>query len=280
MTVSAALSWATLELSGLPSPLNDAELLLMKVLQSARTELYSNGSDLFDGDDLKRFREMVARRALMEPLQYITGIQAFRRIELEVGPGVLVPRQETELLVERALGLISGIEKPIVVEIGAGSGAIALSIALERPGALVYATEISIEAIGWAGKNQSRRDLRNVTILEGDLFSPLPDELKGSVDLVVSNPPYLSEAEIASAPADVREHEPRVATVSGESGLEVSSAIAAEALVWLRAGAWLLLETGPPAAEKLRQLLSESYTDVAIDGDLSELMRIAAGRKP
>jgi release factor glutamine methyltransferase len=287
-TVRDALAWAVRRLDGtVDAPAVDAELLLRHVLACSRALLLSDpGRPL--GEDGERFRMLVERRAGGEPLQYLTGVQAFRRLELAVGPGVLVPRPETEMVVERALAHLEGVVRPpaggvpgpVVVDLGMGSGAIALSIGLERPDATVWATEVSGEALRWARWNLEAVAAGNVTLVEGDLFGPLPGELQGSVDLVVSNPPYLSEAELAEAPPDVRDHEPALATTAGATGLEVVSRIVDEAMAWLRPGGWLVLETHPGQAARLRSLMLARYADVAVHPDLAGVPRIAEGRRP
>ena len=232
------------------------------------------------GEEAGRFRALVERRAGGEPLHYLTAVQGFRQLELAVGPGVLVPRPETEMVVERALAHLAGVEAPLVVDVGTGSGAIALSIATERPGTTVWATEVSEEAASWARRNVETAGAGNVTIVEGDLFAPLPEDLRGAADLVVANPPYLSEAELAEAPVDVRNHEPVLATTAGPTGLEVAGRVVAEAPLWLRPGGWLVLETHPGQAERLRALMLLCYRDVAILPDLAGHPRIAEGRRP
>lgn len=280
MNVSEVLRWAMLELGNLPSARAEVEVLLSSASGWNRSDLYANGSSPLDEETLDRFRSMIARRARLEPLQYITGVQSFRRLEVEVGPGVLVPRPETEVVVGRALELVSYVTRPNVVEVGTGSGAIALSIAAERPDCRVWATEISRDALHWARRNESSFSLPNLTVVEGDFFAPLPPEIRGSVDLVIANPPYLSESEILQAPADVRDHEPRVATVSGVHGDEHSGVIAEEAFEWLRSGGYLVLETSPTIAERVKQLLSERYGEVRVGRDLGGLLRVAEARRP
>lgn len=276
-----ALVWAQAELARkVASPEVDAELLLGHVLGCSRADLYSDPARPLSEEERARLQELVYRRAGAEPLQYLTGSQAFRYLQLEVGPGVLVPRPETEVLVERALDHLAGVERPAIADVGTGSGAIALSIATERPDARVWATEISDRAIHWAQRNLDRTGLRNVTILGGDLFEPLPGELRGGLDLIAANPPYLSEADLASAPPDVREHEPVVATTSGPSGLEVTERIIAGALSWLRPGGWLVVETWPGQAERVRRIMGARYSEVDVSVDLAGALRVAEGRKP
>lgn len=265
--------------AGIESAAREAELLVQHVLSLSRAEVFGENPALREGQ-IDLLEDLIDRRAAGEPLQYLMGRQSFRSLELEVGPGVLVPRPETEILVERALGLLRGLEKPLVADIGCGSGAIALSIAMEHPGARVYATEVSPEAMRWAERNLGSNLEADVFLGLGDMFDPIPPELKGKFDLVVSNPPYLSEQEIAEAPADVRDHEPAIATVAGPTGLEVSARLASAALDWLRPGGNLLLETHPGQAARLETLLSSLYADVTTSPDLSGHLRVIGGAKP
>ncbi|MGH2688734.1 MAG: peptide chain release factor N(5)-glutamine methyltransferase, partial [Actinomycetota bacterium] len=221
-TIRGALDWAGSRLRPhVASPAVDAELLLRHALDCPRAMLFSDPLAPVPAPAAALFAELVERRAAGEPLQYLTAVQSFRHLELAVGPGVLVPRPETEVVVERGLGHLAGTGSPVVVDLCTGSGAIALAVATERPDAAVWATELSADAAAWARRNAERTGAPNLTILEGDLFAPLPPALRGSVDLVVANPPYLSEAELATTDPDVREHEPVLATVAGPSGLEV-----------------------------------------------------------
>jgi release factor glutamine methyltransferase len=279
--VREALRWARRWLApAVESPQVEAEVLVTHVLGRSRAEVYGGHSLPFSTEEARRLGELVARRVGGEPLQYLTGHQAFRRLDLAVGPGVLVPRPETEMVVEHALGRIAGLDSPRVVDAGTGSGAIALSIGVERPDATVWATEVSPEAAAWARRNLDRVGAGNVTVVEGDLFSPLPDTLRGAVDLVVANPPYLSAAQLAGVAVDVRDHEPVVATVSGPSGLEVPARVVEEALAWIRPGGWLVMETWPGQADDLLALLSARYAEAAVHPDLTGSLRIAEGRAP
>ncbi|MGH2719996.1 MAG: peptide chain release factor N(5)-glutamine methyltransferase [Actinomycetota bacterium] len=278
-TIRGALDWAGGRLTPhVASPAVDAELLLRHVLDCPRARLFSDPLAAVPAEAAARFAELVGRRAAGEPLQYLTASQSFRRLELAVGPGVLVPRPETEVVVERALGHVAGAPGPLVVDLCTGSGAVALAIATERPDAVVWATELSAEAAAWARLNAERIGAPNLTIVDGDLFGPLPPDLHGSVDLVVANPPYLSEAELAATAPDVRDHEPQLATVAGPSGLEVAGRIAGEAAGWLRPGGWLVLETHPGQAARLLALMAPRYADAAVLPDLAGTLRIAEGR--
>lgn len=266
--------------SELLGSLNEAELLLRFVLDCTRTQLYGGIRQPFLAGELEAFEEALRRRLGGEPLQYITGTQSFRKVELRVGPGVLVPRPETELLVEEVLSMLGSSTRPVVVDVGTGSGAIALSIAAELPGSLIWATELSSEALRWARANRSALGASGVEILLGDLLGPLPPSLAGRVDLVVSNPPYLSAEEWLATPTDVRNHEPELALKAELDGLEVTARLIREAPEWLAPGGWLVFETSPSLANRVRQILSERYIEVAILADLAGRPRIAKGRRP
>lgn len=260
------------------SPQAEAEVLCGHVLGVDRSGLYTRGGLALAAGQREVLNGLIARRCAGEPLQYLTGHQAFRRLDLLVGPGVLVPRPETEIVVDQALLRLAGVPAPVVVDVGTGSGAIALAVATERPEARVWATEVSLQAAAWARRNLTACGAGTVTILEGDLLSPLPAALRGQVDLLVSNPPYLSEADLAEVAVDVRDYEPQEALVSGPTGLEVPARLAAEAVGWLRPGGWLVLETSPAQAGRLRCLLAGRFADVAIHPDLAGRLRVAEGR--
>jgi release factor glutamine methyltransferase len=220
--------------------------------------------------------ELADRRAAGEPLQYLTGLAGFRRLELVVGPGVMIPRPETEAVVDRALLRLP--EGGVLVDVGTGSGAIALSVADERSDARVLATERSEDALPWAVANRDRLGL-DVELIACDLFSGLPAELHEEIDVVVSNPPYVSFSERALLPADVIEHEPHEALFGGGDGTEPTRRIVTEARDWLRGEGWLVLETSEVAGEKVERLLDDAgFTQVGLFDDLLGRQRIAEGR--
>ena len=229
-------------------------------------------------EDRDQVLSLTARRVSGEPLQYIIGICGFRHIDLRVGPGVFIPRPETELVAERALErLPSG---GVLVDVGTGSGAIALAVAQERPDVVVYATEVSSAALEWARFNQERLGL-DVELVSGDLLSGLPAELRGGIDVVVSNPPYVPKHHAAFLPVDVREHEPHRALFAGHGGLEVMQKLADEARAWLVSGGWLVLEIAADqraAAEK--ELDRRGYDEISVRRDLAGRWRVAEGRRP
>jgi release factor glutamine methyltransferase len=220
--------------------------------------------------------KMARRRSEGEPLQYLLGTAQFRHLELEVGPGVFIPRPETELVADRAMELLP--HGGTLVDLGTGSGAIALAVAHERPDATVLATEADPGAYPWAVRNRDRLGLK-VEIIEGDLFEGLPEARKGAIDVVVSNPPYVSTDRREILPIDVRDHEPERALYGGGDGMLVTTRIAEDARVWLRPGGWLVLEMGEQQQQDITTLLATlDYQDVVIGVDLATWPRIVVAR--
>jgi release factor glutamine methyltransferase len=273
VTVRDLLAAGTDELTraGVPSPRVDAEWLLAHALGVSRTELYADGDEA-PADRERVFRELVARRATREPLAYVLGEWGFRRLTLRVDPRVLIPRPETEVLVERCLELLSDLAEPKVLDVGVGSGAIALAIADEHPGAQVVATDSSPDALAVAAENAARVGLQ-VELVEGELLAGLA----GPFDLVVSNPPYVAPEEVGTLPPEVAEHEPRAALI--ETG--ATEAIAEQALGALGPGGSVALEVAdgkaPAVARRLNML---GYDEVTIGKDLAGHERVVDGRAP
>ena len=222
--------------------------------------------------------ELVRRRLAGEPLQYVLGTAAFRRLELKVGPGVFIPRPETELVAERAMERLP--RGGLLADLCTGCGAIALSVADERPDARVIASELSPAASQWAAFNRDSLGL-GVELYRGDLFEPFPRDLAGRVDVVVCNPPYVDPGERATLPRDVIDHEPEVALFAPGEGTSVSARIGSEAPAWLRRGGWLVLEIGETQGGAVRAILeSNGLADVSIHPDLTGRDRIAEARWP
>ncbi|MFM7719368.1 MAG: peptide chain release factor N(5)-glutamine methyltransferase [Actinomycetota bacterium] len=251
-----------LERHGVASARVSAEALLADVLGTDRAGLYTRAEPLTPAETRAYGRSLCARCS-GTPLQHVTGEQAFRRLRLAVRPGVFVPRPETEVLVDLALGELADVAVPVVVDVGTGSGAIALAIADERPDARVLATDRSSEAVALARENAARLGLA-VEVLEGDLLAPLPADLVGRVDLVACNPPYVRREEVAALPADVLA-DPATALV-GDAALLARIADAARAV--LRPGGVLVLEIGEAQGEETRALLAERFRSVRIERDL------------
>ena len=250
----------------------DAELLLAHTLGRRRIELYTDLDRPLNGDELDAYRALVARRARHEPVAYILGEWGFRRLTLTVDRRALIPRPETEIVVERALFHIRGLESPRVLDVGTGTGAIALSIGDEHPGARVTAIDVSPEALALAGENARRTGIA-VTLVEHDLLSGLPG---GPYDLVVSNPPYVEPEELPALMADVREYEPHLALV----GSGATEAVARAALDVLEPAGSLVLEVGDGQAAATAAMLADlGYEDVATTSDLTGRDRVVEGRR-
>jgi release factor glutamine methyltransferase len=276
MRPSEVLTQATayLERHGVGSARESAEALMMTVLSTDRAGLYARSEGLSMGE-ARTFGRALCQRCAGTPLQHLTGEQAFRRISVAVQPGVFIPRPETEVLVDVALECLDGAEDPVVVDVGTGTGAVALAIADERPGSRVFATDLSPEAVELARENGARLGL-SVTVLQGDLLEPLPLELRGAVDLVVSNPPYVTDAEYEDLPAEVRA-DPRLALVGGT---RLHERLAAEAIGWVPRGGALAVEIGASQGPDVAKVLEASYEDVRIVPDLAGRDRIVVGRRP
>ena len=199
--------------------------------------------------EAEQIEGLVERRIAGEPLQYLEGSVQFGPLDLLVDGRALIPRPETERLWEEAVAsLREAGPGTVIVDLGTGSGALALALKHSFPEAQVYGTDVSEAALTLAKQNAARTGLE-VTFLHGDLFEPLPKRLMGRVDLIVSNPPYVAEEEFAGLPGDIREHEPRVALVSGPSGTEIIDRIADEGLWWVGIGGWLICEIGETQGE-------------------------------
>jgi len=231
--------------------------------------------------DPEKLRAMVARRVAGEPLQYVVGWAPFGWLRLRVGPGVFVPRPETEGLADRAAAHLraAGRESspPVAVDLCTGSGAIACFLAAEVPGARVLATELDPAALAWARINSDRY---GVELLAGDLDAPLPAELAGRVDVLCANVPYVPSGAIPTLPRDVRDHEPRLALDGGPDGLDVLRRVAAGAGRWLAPGGVLLCEIGDDQGEAAAALLAGAgLTEVAVLPDLVGRDRIVEGHR-
>ncbi|MET0935506.1 MAG: peptide chain release factor N(5)-glutamine methyltransferase, partial [Luteibacter sp.] len=229
----------------------EAELLLAHTLGVNRAWFFAHADDALDAAANERFDALVRRRLAGEPIAYITGTRDFWSLTLEVTPATLIPRPETELLVELALERLP--QGGRVVDLGTGSGAIALAIAKERPDATVYAVDASIEALDVATRNGQRLGLERVTFLHGDWLAPLAGAM---FDLVVSNPPYIESDDHHLAEGDLR-FEPQGALASGKDGLDDIRRIVAMAQPRLVPGAWLLMEHGWNQGDAVRRLLAE-----------------------
>ena len=284
-TVREALAWTTgyFERKGVDAPRRSAEWLLSAATGLSRVEVYAHHDRPLSEKERAVLRDSVERRAAGEPLQHVTGEMPFRHLILKVCPGVFIPRPETEVLVDEALAALAPEPaEAIVVDLCTGSGAVALSIAHERAASRVWATELVPATAEIARANAERCGVaERVCVLEGDLFAPLPDELRGRVDLVVANPPYIPTGDLAALPAEVGEYEPHVALDGGADGLDVARRIAAGAHAWLRPGGMLALELDESrVAAAVDEASAWGYVDARAVRDLTGRERVLAARRP
>ncbi|MGH2596065.1 MAG: peptide chain release factor N(5)-glutamine methyltransferase [Actinomycetota bacterium] len=257
------------------SPLPTAEVLLAQILGTDRAGLYARDEGLSSAE-AKRFGRALCRRCVGVPLQHLTGEQVFRRLTLLVRPGVFIPRPETEILVEHALASIEDVSAPVVVDVGTGTGAIGLAIKTERPDARVVAIDISEDAIALARTNADLLAL-DVEIVEGDLLDPLMPSLRGAVDLIVSNPPYVAADELETLPPDARA-DPVAALVGG---IDLYERLFAQAAEVLRARGAVVVEIGDAHGEVVCEAASAAgFVDVGLEQDLAGRDRVVGARKP
>lgn len=260
-TVGRLLTWTTdwLGSRGSDSPRLDAEVLLAHVRGCPRILLYTAFDQVVDDAARSRFRELVKRRGGGEPVAYLVGSKEFFSLDFAVSPAVLVPRPETEGLVVRVLDLrkerAADRPPPRIIDVGTGSGAIAVTLAKQLPAAEIVATDISPTALAVARVNAARHGVEErVTFAECDLLEC--PEAAGPWDIIVSNPPYVREDEFAALPDSVRLHEPRQALVGGETGVEVIRRLVSQAAQRLAAGGWLLIEIGPSTAALAQDVIA------------------------
>ncbi len=274
VTIAEALAAATHALRGRSdSPRLDAQLLLAKVLGVARSALIARGEEPLAADHRRDFVHLLAQRLARTPVAYLTGVREFWSLSLKVSPAVLVPRPETETLVECALQLLPETQPCAVLDLGTGSGAIALALRHERPRWHITAVDCSEPALAVAAKNAAALQLQGIDWLAGNWF----DAVRGAkFDLVVANPPYLAASDPALAELSA---EPITALVAGPTGLEALAALAAAAPLHLHSGGWLAMEHGADQAAQVAQLLeSHAFTSISSVLDFSGRSRVTLGR--
>jgi release factor glutamine methyltransferase len=253
----------------------EAELLLAHVLNTSRSWLIAHAEDMLDETTARQFAQLVDRRAAGEPIAYLTGVRGFWSLDLEVTPATLIPRPETELLVELALERLPLNKSVQVLDLGTGSGAIALAVASERPQAQITATDASQDALVVAQRNARHHHLVNVSFAHGDWFAPLADR---RFDLIVSNPPYIESGDVHLRQGDLR-YEPASALASGEDGLNDIRRIVRAAPSHLVHGGWLMFEHGWNQGDAARlQLCSRGFVEVFTAQDIEQRDRVTAGR--
>jgi len=280
-TVRKVLGWTAdrFQQQQLDAPRLTAELLLAHALGTDRLQLYLDLERPLHAEELAGIRALIRRRSEGMPTQYLTGTREFYGRSFSVDPRVLIPRPETELLVEKVLDFVDAAEGREILEIGTGSGCIAATIAAERPNASVWATDISADACEVARSNLRRLGLiERVGLLKGDLFDPVPDGHR--FDVIVSNPPYVRRQELPGLSAEVQK-EPVVALDGGEDGLTIIRRLVGQAKLHLNAGGLLAFEIGESHGEAVLSLLkSEGYRGPRIGKDLAKLDRLALAERP
>ncbi len=274
-------SAARLAERGVPSALLDAELLLAHVLGWDRARLSARLDQVAGPDVIARFDSLVGRRADRVPVAYLTGSREFWSLDFEVTPEVLIPRPETEHVVERALQLVGAGKDPVIADVGTGAGPIAVALARELPEAKLHALDISSGALEVCRRNAERHGVaERIRFHEGDALGPLLSEgLAGKLDLVASNPPYVAIGE--SVQEEVRRWEPAVAVFAGGRGDEVIARLIPQAEVILSTGGHIVMEISLPRLERVKHLLETTgrWEEITVSPDLSGLPRVVSARR-
>ncbi len=285
-TIQKLLNWTTeyLTQKGVDAPRLSAELLLSSVLGLKRIELYTQYNRIVEEEYLAKLREMVKRAGQHEPIAYLVGKTEFYSIELEVTPDCLIPRPETELLVQRAIEFLRQRTAPHhVCDLCTGCGTIAVAIAKNVPDARVVATDLSEAALGVAAKNAKKYQLEErVELLQGDLFEPLIPPLDVTqFDLIVCNPPYVSAAEYEMLERNVKDYEPRLALYGGQDGLDLYRRISEQVGRFLKPDGALLLEIGYTQGPAVKELLEQTglFPSINVDKDLIGHDRVVTARR-
>lgn len=281
-TVRRIIDWTTQHLKkhGSETPRLDAEVLLAHVRKTARIQLYVQFDSILSEAERAAMRELVQRRVKSEPVAYLVGHREFFSLNFRVTHDVLIPRPETETLVMAALDAAMAFESPRILDLGTGSGCVGIVCAVRLPKAQVTAIDISPQALVVARENADRHKVSNrMEFLEGDLFAPLPEAAR--FDVIVSNPPYVAEGEMASLPDDIRLHEPHLALRAGPDGISVLRRIVADAPQFLRRGGTLAVEFSPEQAAAVTQLFttqtSGTYHNVIPLKDAAGKVRVVRG---
>ncbi|WP_257458176.1 peptide chain release factor N(5)-glutamine methyltransferase [Archangium lipolyticum] len=280
-TIRKVLTWTTqhFEKRGVDAPRLTAEVLLAHVLKTTRVRLYVDLDRPMEKTELTTFRALIERRMAGEPTQYLTGVREFYNRPFKVDPRVLIPRPETELLVEAALHRLPKDAPGTALDVCTGSGCLAISLAAERPQATVLATDLSPDACALARENaQALGVAERVTVLQGDLYAPLPPDAR--FEVVVSNPPYIATGEIAGLSPEVR-REPRMALDGGPDGLVLIRKVIQGARRVLKPGGLLAMEIGETQGDAVKALLQAAgYDDARVEKDLERRDRLAFGTQP
>ncbi|MGD1152197.1 MAG: peptide chain release factor N(5)-glutamine methyltransferase [Syntrophales bacterium] len=282
MNILNALNEAVhvLKSCGCETPRLDAEVLLSACLKKDRTRFHIDREQSLTEKDFQEFRRCIERRRCGEPVAYIVGRKEFWSLPFEVNSHVLIPRPETEILVEEVLKVCSGLKarKLRILEIGTGSGAISVSLAHELKNAQIVATDISQDAINIASRNAEINNVLNqISFLWGNLFEPV----SGKFDIIVSNPPYISKEEYDRLPIGVRDFEPELALLSGADGTAFHREIIKAGGIYLKPGGWTFMEIGAGQKDRVEYMLNESnlYDNIAFRADYAGIERVSVARR-
>lgn len=281
-TIKALLQWTAdfLAKKGVESPRLEAQILLAHVMNCPKIELIARSDDEPTERERTGFKELIRRRVEGWPVAYLVGSREFYLLAFEVTPAVLIPRPDTETLVLEALRLLKGMPAPAVLDLGTGSGCIAVSLAHQCKAARVTAVDVSPDALAVAGRNAARHGVADrINLLTGDLFAPLP--AGAAFDLIVSNPPYVTPAELAELAPEVQDHEPRLALDGGPDGLAFYRRIAADAGRFLRPGGTVLVEVGHTQADAVAALFAArpEWEAAPTVKDMAARPRVVGARK-
>jgi release factor glutamine methyltransferase len=282
MTLSEWLARGAAQLGGGPhaqKARRDAELLLLHAAGISRSAFLAHSNDELDLAGATHLEVLLERRAAGEPIQYLTGECEFYGLPFRVTPDVLIPRPETEHLVESVLGLAPVFARPRIVDVGTGSGAIAAALAHKLPGSRIAAIDVSGAALDLARENAKRNGVaQHIRFLQGDLLAPAAGE---TFDVVVSNPPYVPSADRETLAVEVREYEPRLALFAGVDGLEIYRRLIPDAFGVLASGGFIALEMGSGQSEAVGSLLAAAeFVEVRFAPDLQGIQRVALARRP
>ena len=278
-TVRSLLQWARewLGRKGAENPRLDAELLLAHALRCDRVRLYIDADKPLAAEELARFKSLIKRRGEREPVAYILGTKEFYGRSFAVGAGVFIPRPETELLVRMVTEHLARDAETRVLDLCAGSGAVGISVAAERPRARVDLVELSADATAVARANAEKHAPGRVRVVTGDLYAALPEKVR--YDAIAANPPYVPATDVARLAPDVVQHEPHLALFAGEDGLAVIRRIVAGVVGWLASGGLFVTEIDPSQGEMVAHLMRDAgLMQVRIERDLAGLNRHVAGR--
>jgi release factor glutamine methyltransferase len=280
-TVRRVLDWTTTHLKqhGSETPRLDAEILLAHARGCRRIELYTRFDEPLSDDERTVMRDLTKRRARSEPVAYLVGHREFFSLDFRVTPDVLIPRPDTETLVVELLDAARAIEAPRILDLGTGSGCIAVAAAINCPSSRIAATDLSEKALAIARQNAEAHGMSDrIRFLQGDLFAPLSEVEQ--FDVIASNAPYIADSERDTLQNDVRSYEPHAALFAGPVGTEILFRIIDEAASHLGPGGWLILEISPEQAAPVRQRIeSKGYQDVRVVKDAAGLLRVVRARK-